>query len=155
MTRAEPKLSPDARDVIFGFFWLFSRFEYAIKKIHVPEVNSEQRATPDWKAAKSRPKWQTLDSDARRCPKASRLFDPAPRKQIFKPSKQLGWSDHQETHALDLVKHVRNNLFHGGKFPDGVVEGSEDDLQLIRAASEVLHLALGLDADFRSVVEHG
>lgn len=66
-----------------------------------------------------------------------------PDKQRCKGGK-LVWvksTRHDTTEAgylLDLVRTIRNNLFHGGKYPDGPVDGSERNDDLLRAGLDVI-----------------
>jgi hypothetical protein len=51
--------------------------------------------------------------------------------------------DHRLTHGeehyvLELVKAVRNNLFHGGKYPEEHIEELERNAVLLRAALRIL-----------------
>jgi len=78
------------------------------------------------------------------------------------PEGTLGWaetkrgpSEREEEFLVRLVRTIRNNLFHGGKFPypDGPVQDVARDRELINSALVVLKEALALhpdlDATFR------
>jgi hypothetical protein len=47
-------------------------------------------------------------------------------------------------HALLLVRRVRNNLFHGGKFSDEVHSGRARNELLLRHSLAILHRCLDL-----------
>lgn len=47
-----------------------------------------------------------------------------------------GISDEQ--YVIELLKTVRNNLFHGGKYPDGPVEEIARNREILRASLVVL-----------------
>lgn len=72
------------------------------------------------------------------------LVKQSPRKQIVRDG-MLRWKDIQRTKreseeefVLHLVKTVRNNLFHGGKYPDGPIAEVARDKRILVAALKVL-----------------
>ncbi len=77
------------------------------------------------------------------------LLDSAPpQKQVLKDGR-LGWADtkkdgseSQEAWVFRLGRTVRNNLFHGGKYPGTVVPNPERDQHLLQACLTVLEQAL-------------
>ncbi|MDA1314463.1 MAG: hypothetical protein O2968_14075 [Acidobacteria bacterium] len=74
-----------------------------------------------------------------------------PRKQVLCRGN-LSWSNDIDESISDIervliyVRRVRNNLFHGGKFPtpDGVVDEPGRDKQLIQECLTVLRAVLKL-----------
>jgi len=84
------------------------------------------------------------------------FFTNPPMKQIVDDNNNLSWkgdpiskNQYDFKELLVLVRRVRNNLFHGGKFPNGDVEDSERDERLIKFGMIILEECLRLD----SVVE--
>src|SRR5262249_51711738 len=103
--------------------------------------------------------------------KYSSVFDPAatpqlsvacdyfmsqpPRKQI-RDGHSLGWSEPQIrvdepllTWLLLMVRSVRNNLFHGGKFPMVSIKEPARDPELIRHALTIIEACLPFDESVR------
>lgn len=68
----------------------------------------------------------------------------SPQRQVVRDG-HLRWEsvkqqdhDSEEEFVLRLVKTVRNNLFHGGKYPDGPIEEVARDKAILKAALGVL-----------------
>ena len=81
------------------------------------------------------------------------LTTAAPRKQVV-VDKRLAWQDNKrgeceafEAFVLRMVRTVRNNLFHGGKYPDGPVEEVARNRDLLRAGCRVLEECMKLHKD--------
>ena len=74
-----------------------------------------------------------------------------PRKQIL-DSGVLGWSKPQFhkrepffTWLLLMVRSVRNNLFHGGKFPMAPIEDPSRNTDLLQHSITIIYACLQLD----------
>ena len=86
----------------------------------------------------------------------------APCKQI-RDSGQLGWSKplmHKAPEPVLIwlllcVRTVRNNLFHGGKFPMFAVSDPSRDRALIEHSLVILSHALRLDAQVEKTLSDG
>jgi hypothetical protein len=72
------------------------------------------------------------------------LKEALPRRQVVRDC-HLRWeqiqrqdAESEEEFVLRLVKTARNNLFHGGKYPDGSIEDVARDKAILRAALGVL-----------------
>lgn len=79
------------------------------------------------------------------------LIDAPPKKQTVEGKKPI-WEDKgapvTDTKSLfKAVRRVRNNLFHGGKYPNGPVREPSRDDKLIAACLLVLELALEHDKE--------
>jgi hypothetical protein len=74
---------------------------------------------------------------------AKKYNETSPKKQQVK-SGLLVWGPDNYTGAFDLarafclVRRVRNNLFHGGKFPEGREEDVSRDQELLNAGIEIM-----------------
>jgi len=140
----------DNKDLILIFFVEFSRFEYALKRAGYIENNI--KASADWDKFANNIQKKTQFSKLKiEIPEANYLLENPPKKQICKDN-ELGWVDAErdryksEIHwMLDLVKVVRNNLFHGGKFPGGPVKDPARDTKLLEGSRAVLNECLRLD----------
>ena len=69
-----------------------------------------------------------------------------PRKQIFADGR-VGFNMLQSRRmnaadVLDALPRIRNNLFHGGKWPSGPEDESARDRDLLREATDILLLVL-------------
>jgi hypothetical protein len=134
------------RDLTLEFMATFARFEYALKKSGYARGDNSQ-VSPDWDAfAKDVAK---LDATAL-APvlEASRyLQQHPPKKQVF-DNGLIRWVDRRGTSGSAIgdvllsVRTVRNNVFHGGKFPDGMITDPLRDEQLIRDCLGALNALL-------------
>ena len=144
------------RDFVFQFFLAVARFEYALKRAGFVK-------TLDGKADAN---WDTFAS------KYKNVFDPAksdelkqacvyfkahpPRKQII-TAGVLSWSEPDVlggapilTWLLGSVRMVRNNLFHGGKFPIAPIEEPARNLTLLRHGLTIIGACVLLDTKVRN-----
>lgn len=139
------------RHLAWQFFVFFSRFEYALKR------------TRGYVTQKAEPNWDRFASDHNdRWPSSARGFGEAvgyferepPRKQIVSGGA-LGWSEPQAYDGrepklvwlLRVVRTVRNNLFHGGKFPLIPISDPSRDRELLLHAINILTASIGLSRD--------
>lgn len=141
------KLGIDKK-LVTDFSIIFSRFEYALKRTDKYVDGDEKGVKPDWdKFAK--------EHNSKFTPKPTTELDEAvkylkanpPKKQIIKDGV-LAWADVPQQGTSELqqilcaVRRVRNNLFHGGKFPDGVVYDSGRDVKLLQSCITILEACL-------------
>ncbi len=89
-----------------------------------------------------------------------------PKKQVL-DNGHVRWVDRQGTSGSAIgdvllsVRTVRNNVFHGGKFPDGMITDPLRDEQLIRDCLQVLSgllniaIAEGRGREFQAVERRG
>jgi hypothetical protein len=139
------------------FMATFTRFEFALKKSGYARGDENQVS----------PHWDAFASDVAKLDAA--VLDPAlsscqylqqhpPKKQVLQDG-QLRWIDRQGTSGSTIgdvllsVRTVRNNVFHGGKFPDGMIMDPLRDEQLIRDCLAVLQSLLQLPLP-KGVAEH-
>ena len=126
------------------FFLMFSRFEYALKRSKYAKMNNNNLEI-EWDRFGKEVKetFATYNSDE--LSKAiDKLKNKPPKKQVLKDG-QLGWDcpneDYRDIQTLiNAIKRVRNNLFHGGKFPNptGPVEDPTRNKELIKHSIIVL-----------------
>jgi hypothetical protein len=139
-------LPPSALDqtLVFEFFWKFSAFECALKREGF--LKPAPYADPDWKAF-----GKTIRNDFQKIRLADfsksveMLKQLSPKRQINRNGK-LAWEsvtrtkvESEEEYVIKLLKIVRNNLFHGGKYPDGQIVEVTRDRNILRAALNVLN----------------
>lgn len=136
------------RALTLEFLATFARFEFALKKAGYVRGN-EARISPDWERFGR--DVSALDAVAlapiTRC--CVYLQAHPPRKQVLIDGR-LQWvlrsrdaGSEVEDILLD-IRTVRNNVFHGGKFPDGPIAEPLRDEQLITDCVTVLQSLLEL-----------
>lgn len=105
----------DALDLVFDFFIIFSRFECALKTSGYLK-NKKGWAEPDWdKFEKYLPSNHKNPDDKKVKDAIKYIIENPPKKQMNKDSK-LYWENRKDSSLSKLIRRVRNNLFHGGKF---------------------------------------
>ena len=140
------------RDLVFRFFLVFSRFEYALKRAGFADC-SRGGVYPAWNSFSSR--YHSV-FDPFKTPDLRSACDyftaKPPRKQII-DSGSLGWSEPQFrgnepllTWLLLMVRSARNNLFHGGKFPIAPIDEPARNPELLQHALTIICACLPPDA---------
>lgn len=133
------------RELVFDFFWKFSVFEYALKRTHCLRAGRNSAAEADWDkfAAKIRGSFGNVTT-----PGFTEAVDGlrrlSPKRQVVVKCK-LDWQDitqgdgeADEAYIIRLLRQVRNNLFHGGKYPNGPIEEVARNTKILSAAMTVL-----------------
>jgi hypothetical protein len=142
------------RQLAWQFFVFFARFEYALKRC---TKYLKRSVEPNWDRFSS-----DHDVEFRRHASAAltsaieyfKKFPPQKQQQV---DGQLTWSapkgyderDPLLVWLLIAVRGVRNNLFHGGKFPGFPVSDPSRDRDLIGNAIVILDACLKLDTQVR------
>ncbi|HRN51840.1 MAG TPA: hypothetical protein PLC52_10980 [Anaerolineales bacterium] len=116
------KILGDDNDLVNSFFLVFTRFEFALKAADYKFRGRNQVAYADWNkfAQEQSKRFDPLHTDIK---EAYGYLDSRPPKIQIIESNELCWKDNHRGDQTDLawcihlVKTVRNNLFHGGKFP--------------------------------------
>jgi len=132
--------------LVLEFLSTFARFEYALKR-------SGYHGT-DGKAAEA--EWDRFENELTNLSAAALapvlkcgqiILAKPPKKQVV-TGGMLGWEDSAPQGASSIkalliyVCRVRNNLFHGGKFPEGPVYDVARDTDLLRSGVSVLKALL-------------
>lgn len=139
------------------FFFRFSRAEYALKASRFLQNSGEAKADWDKYANNIR---DTFDANRTEELKNAVKYikENPPKKQVVE-NGQLAWqqTDNESMHlALFLnvmVRRIRNNLFHGGKFQNGASDDISRDLQLINSANIILLEMVGLHDEVKHYFE--
>jgi hypothetical protein len=119
-----PRIRNQDTDLIFEFFMVYSRFEASLKEAGFHRTARDEHVEPDWRKFAKHVQ-DKLNPDI--SPEFRRAFDyylnSPPKIQIVK-NERLGWKENtkrdKETDFAWVIRSigiVRNNLFHGGKFP--------------------------------------
>lgn len=145
-----------SKDLLLEFFLTFSRFEYALNATGWHK--RRPMTPPDW--PKAEPDWDrfaislrdafnsTLKDDLlRACAFAN---DCPPNQQVLK-NDGIAWetpvrpaSESEVEFLLRMVRCVRNNLFHGGKYNNEVHESRDRTEALLRHSLTILSACLEL-----------
>jgi hypothetical protein len=134
------------RELTVEFLGTFARFEYALKRAGYVEGDDKSVAA-DWDRFGR--DVAAISPEALACMVAScpYLQDHPPKKQVLRDGglvwKTRGASGGTVIQEILLsVRTVRNNVFHGGKFPEGPVAEPLRDERLIRDCLAVLNSLL-------------
>jgi len=148
------------RKLAWEFFVFFSRFEYALKCTHPYLKGGPSNAQPDWDRFASDHDAAFQRREARSVREAIEYFrSHPPRKQVVEEGG-LGWSDPlayasgpELVWLLRAIRTVRNNLFHGGKFPVQYMDDSSRDSVLLQHSLTILNACVSLDPQVASCVQ--
>jgi len=130
------------------FMATFARFEFALKKSGYARGDDSQ-VTPDWDVFANDVAKFGAAVLAPVLGASQYLQQHPPKKQVL-DNGAIRWVDRQGTSGSAIgdvllsVRTVRNNVFHGGKFPDGLITDPLRDEQLIRDCLSVLNALLVL-----------
>jgi hypothetical protein len=140
-------LPPQALDhnLVLEFFWKFSVFECALKREGFLKAGRNNAAEPDWDKFGHEVQGRFSQVSAPMFKESvEKLKKLSPRRQVVR-NGALGWDavvqqpgDSDEAFIFRLLKTARNNLFHGGKYPDGTIEEIARDQDILRAGSAIL-----------------
>ncbi len=141
------------RKLAWEFFVFFSRFEYALKRHQAYLMPGTGDAQPNWDrfASKNAANFSRDTSPALQ--KAVEFYIAQPPRKQLRHEGEMNWSAPQEWDGreprlvwlLRVIRTVRNNLFHGGKFPLLPIEEPSRDRDLIANGLAILNAALALD----------
>jgi len=137
------------KEIVLEFFFVFSRFEYALKRARYLD-RDEGSASANWDKFASERENAFSPNETPELKEAVDYLDKhPPQKQVVKAG-ELSWqdskrseSDHLLKWLLKLVKTVRNNLFHGGKFHRSVEDPSRNPT-LLKNSLVILYACLEL-----------
>jgi hypothetical protein len=136
------------RELTLEFLASFARFEFALKKAGYA-VGDDTKVMPDWDSFARDVAQLDAALLAQILKTCQYLQQHPPKKQVLR-NGALFWVDRQGTSGSTIgdvllsVRTVRNNVCHGGKFPDGVVIEPLRDEALIRDCVAVLDGLLDL-----------
>lgn len=134
-----------AEEEFLEFVLLFARLEYALKRTSGFAFKKGASVYADWKklGRELNPCFGPAQNDDL-CHAIEYLIQQPPFEQVLKNGEMSFAQPKQRTNEpflvqiLDTVKIVRNNLLHGGKFPDGEVSDPARNRTLLKSASFVL-----------------
>ncbi len=146
------------KELIADFFFAFSRFEFALKQAgYLESIQAGADARPDWTCFSKRINAVCNFDESPELRKAVDylLSDAkAPKKQVVQADGSLDWKTTPTGRkdiewVLILVRRVRNNLFHGGKYTGSLSELARDTT-LLKNSLIILDACLNWDDDVRA-----
>jgi hypothetical protein len=136
------------KELVTGFSILFSRFEYALKQGGY--CQKCLAAKPDWdKFAQDHSELFDTQNKPKLITSTQYILKNPPKRQVQKNGK-LDWRSVKNNTTqlgliLRLVRTVRNNLFHGGKFPSGPINDPARNTNLLESCITILRECLSLN----------
>ncbi|WP_337043865.1 hypothetical protein [Emticicia sp. 17c] len=133
--------------VSLDFFIMFSRFEYALKTLPLfskeKETDYGKYSEANWtEFTKELAKSGKIDYSKPEKLKIAKdyLINNPPYKLLFskvtnklEPEENKVNANYSETKKLrEHIKLIRNNLFHGGKYTDNMIEGSKENKEAVK-----------------------
>ncbi|MBN3851252.1 hypothetical protein G3N58_31185 [Paraburkholderia sp. Ac-20342] len=149
------------REIAISFWAKFARAEFSLKATRFAAGNEGGSAYPAWdkfgsEVAAALDPW----ADPELAKAVKYLLDRPPRKQIVRGERacfeDIASAAGRRTEiesALVLMRRVRNNLFHGGKYFDH--DDANRDLNLMKASMTVLEACVNQIGDVRLAYETG
>lgn len=141
------QINPEDAEVIFDFFVVFSRFEFALKHAGYLKGNRD-KAEPDWDKYCTSVQDKFDKTSPLEFQEACGYYTSYPPKKQVVIDGQVEWKENQQGSTesefrwiIRSVKTVRNNLFHGGKFPYMPLR----DTRLLSYALVILHECMKYD----------
>lgn len=154
--------APDRR-LAWEFFVFFSRFEYALKRNHRFLQPGTGNAEANWDRFASDCNAAFVALDLPQLQAAKDFYRAAPPRKQLRANGSMSWSkfqfwDEKEpllVWQLRVVRTVRNNLFHGGKFPLIPISDPSRDRDLLIHAIAILAVCLSLDGPTELIFHEG
>jgi len=142
------------RDLVYEFFFVFSRFEHALS---VTNYLTEARGgvSADWDKFARDINEVFLAALSPEVRKAVTYYEESPPLKQVVDFDSLTWknvvpkTDYQLERLLLLVRRVRNNLFHGEKIGVLLEGNSQRDEDLLRYGLTILYACLQTSKDIR------
>jgi len=155
-----------SRDLLLQFFLVFSRFEYALKNSGFVQAGQSRKnetapsAEPNWNAfARSIANLFTKGHNTDLNQACEYFLINPPMRQVLinsnvmwdttEPDSSLGETER----LLLLVRRVRNNLFHGGKFSNEAFEDTDRQERLLKGSLLVLKECLRVSTQVNSAFD--
>jgi hypothetical protein len=147
------------RDLVFDFFLRFSRFEFALK-VTGYALGNDTKVTPDWDRFIRDISSNFLKTRTPELAQACDYFLLNPPKKQVLANRSLGWSTtlpcdpaRESELLVKLVRRVRNNLFHGGKYNNAVHEETARNEDLLRGGLLILDECLRVSDSVRAAYD--
>lgn len=142
--------------LLLEFFLVFSRFEYALKasglfKRRTPDPPRLSKAEPDWDTFAIDLRDTFAPNETEELREACRYLQESPPNQQVIIGDDVAWKtsvhpvqEREIEFLLRMVRCVRNNLFHGGKYNIAIHEDRQRTEILLRSSLVILDACLNL-----------
>ena len=137
------------RDLVLEFFLVLSRMEFALK-VSGFATGTENSVTPDWDGyARKIGDTFSKEVSAELLEASNYYLNTPPQKQVLR-NGGLAWSSTMPTNSAEidvllmLVRRVRNNLFHGGKYNAQARNETARNESLLRYGITILEASMTL-----------
>ncbi len=146
-------LPEEVRALVCEFLLVFSRFEYALKLRGYVHTTRHGRVEVDRRRfSADHPELVERVAQGRLRQRAAAVLERPPARQKlvdgrleWEPTRPLNPNQLDSGKILDAVYQIRNNLFHGGKWPADPAR----DPELLRAALAVIEGCLEINDELR------
>lgn len=144
------------RKLAWAFFVFFARLEYSLKRTRYL-TGSNARPQPDWDSFARDHDSHFRTNQTHGLSESVEYFRRTPPRKQIRTDQGITWSEplHHKTSIPELewlltcVRRVRNNLFHGGKFPMIPIAEPSRDRSLLHHSLTILNASLELDSEVR------
>ncbi len=142
------------RDLVYEFFFVFSRFEHALLTANYLN-ESKGGVSTDWNKFARETNDVFLASLSPNVERAIQYYESTPPRKQVVDFDSLTWKDvvpetnYELEKLLLLVRRVRNNLFHGEKIGVLLEGDSARDTQLLKYGLTILYACLQSSPDLR------
>lgn len=151
----------NVKKLIFDFFYVFARFDYALKQTEEFYKLSRigNRIEADWISFAESLSLETLSTLITENPDVEILTNEPPKVEIEENGHKRwvamsSMNDMPDMKNLILsIKQVRNNLFHGGKFSNGFPDGGSRNEELVKAALVALRFLKTQNSDVSKIYD--
>lgn len=138
------------KDLLFNFFLNFSKFEFALKTSRFAAGN-EKKVSPDWDRFAASLKNIFDKTQNETLTNAINYFlNNPPCKQVL-IKDVMSWNASVPNNGISeietvllLIRRVRNNLFHGGKFNSDIHKDKGRTITLLKSSLVILNACLPL-----------
>jgi len=139
-----------SKNLLFDFFLSFSKFEFALKTAGFATGN-EKKVSPDWVSFAASLK-NTFDKTQNKnlTDSIDYFLNNPPWKQVL-INGAMHWDASVPNNGISeiekvllLIRRVRNNLFHGGKFNFDIHKDKERTITLLKSSLVILNACLPL-----------
>lgn len=137
------------KKMVADFFIIFSRFEYTLKRAGFA-TGDDGKVSANWGRFASVLKEHFDSTRTPELQEAVRYLDSHPPKKQILDNGVLSWrdsvrnNDPQLIWLVRLIRTVRNNMFHGGKFPHFPVQDPSRNERLLHSSLVVQYECIEL-----------
>ncbi|MCK4841938.1 MAG: hypothetical protein KAT04_08650 [Methylococcales bacterium] len=142
------------------FYSVFSRIEYALKSTEFA-IGNNKRVEPAWDKFANEIDEKLFQSKDKKLLKAIEyILQNPPRKQVLENGRiafinqTIDDSQKRTQQLLLMIRTIRNNLFHGGKYlPGGEVEAGRNEL-LVKYSMNILLRCIQINKNVYASYQH-